>query len=54
MALGSVGGPIAKRVLLQCLQSDEEVVEQAAQMAMGSVELEDNPLGFRLDHEGPR
>jgi len=36
-------------VLLQCLQSDDEVVQQAAQMAMGSIEFDENPLGFRLD-----
>lgn len=54
MALGSVGGPLAKRVLLLCLQSDDEVVQQAAQMAMGNIEFDENPLGLRLDHGGPR
>ena len=45
-ALGTIGGPLAKRALLQCLKM-EDALEDAAQAALSSIDLDEDPLGFR-------
>ena len=47
-ALGAIGGPLAKRALLQCLKAGEDGLEEAAQTALDSIEFEEDPLGFRF------
>ena len=47
-ALGSIGGSLAKRALLQCLKMGEDVLEDAAQAALDYLELDDDPMGLRF------
>ena len=47
-ALGSIGGPLAKQALKQCLKLGDEALEEAAQVALDNVELEQDPLAFRI------
>ena len=45
-ALGSIGGALAKRALLQCLQMGEDAMEEAAQAALDNLELDEDPMGL--------
>ena len=46
--LGMIGGPLAKRTLEQCLRMEDEIIEEAAESALSSVEFDDDPLAFRF------
>ena len=46
-ALGAIGGSMAKKALLACQKSDDEVVAQTAQEALESLEFNDDPLNFK-------
>ena len=48
-ALGEVGGPLAERALNRCRQIGDEVLEQAAEEALGDIEFDDDPLALRFD-----
>ena len=48
LALGAIGGPLAKRVLRGCLQQDDEALEAAAQTALDAIEFDEDPLGLRF------
>ena len=43
-ALGQIGGPQARRVLEGCLQSDDEVLQEAAEDALAELTLGSVPL----------
>lgn len=47
-ALSKIGGPLAKRALLQCLKMGEDALEDAAQDALANFEFDEDPLGFRF------
>lgn len=47
-AIGTIGGSLAKRALLQCLKLGDEALEEAAKGALGHLEFDDDPLGFRF------
>jgi hypothetical protein len=43
-----VGGSLATRALLQCLETGDEALEEAAKTALSSAEFEEDPLGFQF------
>ena len=45
-ALGSIGGPLAKRALLQCMKLDDDFLEEAAKSALEDIEFDEEPIGF--------
>ena len=47
-ALGTIGGALAKRALLQCLKLDDEALEEAAQAALDGIEFDEDPLSVRF------
>ena len=47
-ALGKIGGPLAKKALDLCLESDDEALQEAAGEALADVDFEADPLGFRM------
>ena len=47
-ALGLIGGPLAKHTLQQHLTDEDETLEEAAQEALISLELEDDPLSYQF------
>ena len=47
-ALGTIGGPLAKRALIQCTKLGDESLEEASRAALDSMELDEDPLGFRF------
>ena len=47
-ALGEVGGSLAKRALLKCLELGDEALKQAAEEAINSIEFDDDPLALRF------
>ena len=48
-ALGEVGGPTAKQTLEHCRSMDDELLVDAAEEVLEALELEDDPLGYKLD-----
>ena len=48
-ALGTVGGTLAGRALLQCLKMGDEALVEAARDALENIEFDDNPLGIRIE-----
>ena len=47
-ALGSIGGPLAKRALQQCLKLEDDTLEEAAQAALDDIDFDSEPMGFGL------
>ena len=47
-SLGIIGGNLAKQALLQCRQSDDEVIQDAAREALELLEFDEDPLGFKF------
>jgi HEAT repeat protein len=45
-ALGRIGGDLAREVLQKCLQSPDEVIQEAAQDALEEIAFWDDPSGF--------
>ncbi|MBI4200216.1 MAG: HEAT repeat domain-containing protein [Chloroflexi bacterium] len=46
--LGVCGGRLAKRALQRCLKSEDEAVRQAAEEALGQLDMEESPLDFKF------
>ena len=44
-ALGAVGGPLARQALQRCCKLGDEVLEEAAQHSLSSIQFDDDPLG---------
>ena len=49
-SLGEIGGPMAKGALQQTLKMGDEILEEAAQEALASIEFDDDPLGFKFEN----
>ena len=47
-SLGIIGGNLAKQALLQCRQSGDEVIRDAAIEALELLEFDEDPLGFKF------
>ncbi|MCH7706768.1 MAG: HEAT repeat domain-containing protein [Chloroflexi bacterium] len=47
-ALGAIGGYLAKRALQRCARSEDELIQEEAQTALELLEVEDDPLGFKV------
>ena len=47
-ALGLIGGPMAKTVLQQHLNDEDETIEEAAREALIGLEFEDDPLSYQF------
>ncbi len=45
-ALGAVGGSMARNALVQCLDSGDHTLEEAARSILGSAEFDDDPMGL--------
>ena len=48
-ALGAIGGPVARRALLQCLQMEDEDLNDGARAALDNIEFDLDPLGVRFE-----
>ena len=48
-AVGAIGGSLAKKALLHCLKSSDELAVEAAQEALDNLEGGDESLGFTSD-----
>ena len=46
-ALGKIGGPLAKRVLLRCIKEGDAVLEDAARGALENVEFLEDPMAYQ-------
>ena len=45
-ALGQIGGPLAKKVLLHCVQDGDASLEEAARAELENIEFSDDPMAF--------
>ncbi|MCH8225946.1 MAG: HEAT repeat domain-containing protein [Chloroflexi bacterium] len=45
-ALGQIGGPLAKKVLLHCVQEGDASLEEAARAELENIEFSDDPMAF--------
>ena len=45
-AIGKIGGPLAKRVLLNCVSEGDAALEDAAKAELENIEFLEDPLGF--------
>ena len=45
-ALGQIGGPLAKKVLLHCVQEGDSSLEEAARAELENIEFSDDPMAF--------
>ena len=48
-ALGKIGGVKTKECLKKCLDSSDEVTQQAAEEALHQLEVEEDPLSFKIE-----
>ncbi|MBI2872745.1 MAG: HEAT repeat domain-containing protein [Chloroflexi bacterium] len=48
-ALGVIGGGLAKKALLRCARSPDDVVREAAEVALEAAEMEDGPVAFKFN-----
>jgi HEAT repeat protein len=48
-ALGKIGGPLAKRALLRCMKDGDAVLEEAARLALETLEFLEDPMAFSSD-----
>ena len=51
-ALGAIGGPLAERAIRQCLRSDDEALQEAAEEALHHLEIEHDPMSFKSQGYG--
>ena len=45
-ALGKIGGPLAKKVLVNCVKDGDAVLEEAARIELENIDFMDDPMGF--------
>ena len=45
-ALGKIGGPLAKKVLVHCIQEGDAALEEAARAELQNIELLEDPMAF--------
>ena len=45
-ALGQIGGPLAKKILLHCVQEGDASLEEAARAELENIEFSDDPMAF--------
>ena len=45
-ALGTIGGPLAKKVLLNCVKEGDAALEEAARVELENIDFMDDPMGF--------
>ena len=45
-ALGNIGGPLAKKVLLNCVKEGDAALEDAARVELENIDFMDDPMGF--------
>ena len=48
-ALGKIGGPLAKKVLLHCVKEGDAVLEDAARDELQNIEMLEDPMAFSSD-----
>jgi HEAT repeat protein len=48
-ALGKIGGPLAKKVLLHCVKDGDATLEDAARAELQNLELLEDPMAFSSD-----
>lgn len=48
-ALGQIGGPLAKKVLLLCVQDGDASLEEAARAELENIEFSEDPMAFNSD-----
>ena len=48
-ALGKIGGPLAKRALLRCIEEADATLEEAARAALENVEFLEDPMAFSAE-----
>jgi len=48
-ALGKIGGPLAKKVLVHCVEEGDAVLEDAARAELENIEFLEDPLSFTSD-----
>ena len=48
-SLGYIGGELAKREILTCIEDDDENVKDAAISALANIDFEQDPLGIRFN-----
>ena len=48
-ALGKIGGPLAKKVLVNCVKEGDAALEEAARVELENIDFMDDPLGFTSD-----
>ena len=47
--MGQIGGPLAKKVLLKCLEDGDATLEDAARTELQNIELLEDPMAFSSD-----
>ncbi|HAJ00703.1 MAG TPA: phycocyanin alpha phycocyanobilin lyase, partial [Dehalococcoidia bacterium] len=45
-ALGKIGGPLAKKVLVNCAKDGDAVLEEAARTELENIEFMEDPMAF--------
>ncbi len=45
-ALGKIGGPLAKKVLVNCVKEGDAVLEEAARIELENIDFMDDPMSF--------
>ena len=53
-AVGAIGGSLARKALLHCLKSSDDVAAEAAQEALENLEVGDETMSFTSDAYSPR
>ena len=48
-ALGRIGGPLAKKVLVHCVNEGDDVLEDAARAELENIEFLEDPMAFTSD-----
>ena len=44
--MGAIGGQLATRTLQKCLRSNDDSIQEAAEVALRDIDVEDDPMGF--------
>ncbi len=48
-ALGEIGGPLARKVLMACAKNGDANIEEAARIELETLDAYEDPLGFGAD-----
>ena len=48
-ALGKIGGSLAKRALVRCIEEGDASLEEAARVALENVEFLEDPMAFSAE-----